>query len=249
MKLLVSVVDALEVEEAVLGGAAIIDIKNPREGSLGAQPPRKIAEIAAVIPRGLESSAAIGDVPNLPGTAALAAAGAAQCGVDYVKVGLLHVAAEADAVPLLTEVREAVKACNPKARVIACAYADTLPGTSLAPLELPVVAAQAGVDGCMLDTAYKDGKSLRDCLATDALRRFIETCREQSLLCALAGSLRGTDFDWVRELKADVVGVRGAACDGDRVTGRISSLRVRQLREALGAPSLNLCTQRLPNTE
>ena len=72
MKLLVSVVDAHEAQEAILGGASIIDIKNPREGSLGAQPPLKIAEIVAVIPRGIESSAAIGDVPNLPGTAALA---------------------------------------------------------------------------------------------------------------------------------------------------------------------------------
>jgi hypothetical protein len=246
MKLLVSVVDVQEAEEAILGGAAIIDIKNPREGSLGAQPPRKIAEIAAVIPQSLESSAAIGDVPNLPGMASLAAAGAAQCGVDYVKVGLLHVAGAADAVSLLTEVREAVKACSPKTHVVACAYADTTRGTSLNPMELPAVAAQAGVDGCMLDTAYKDGNSLRDCLPTDALRRFIETCREHSLLCALAGSLRGTDFDWVRDLQPDVVGVRGAACNGDRVTGRISSLRVRQLREALLVSSLDLRPHSLP---
>jgi len=246
MKLLVSVVDPLEVEEAVLGGAAIIDIKNPREGSLGAQPPRKIREIVGAIPPGVESSAAIGDVPNLPGTAALAAAGAAQCGVDYVKVGLLHVTAEADVVRLLTEVRFAVQACSPTTRVIACAYADTTPGTSLNPLELPAVAAQACVDGCMIDTAYKNGKSLRDCLATDALRRFTEACREHSLLCGLAGSLQATDFEWVRGLKPDVVGVRGAACTGDRVTGRISSLRVRQLREALLVPSVDLRPHSLP---
>jgi len=246
MKLLVSVVDGQEAEEAILGGASMIDIKNPREGSLGAQPPRKIAEIVGVIPRGIESSAAIGDVPNLPGTAALAAAGAAQCRIDYVKVGLLHVGAATDAVRLLTEVRLAVKACNPTTRVIACAYADTIPDTSLPPLELPVVAAQAGVDGCMIDTAYKNGKSLQDLLATDALRRFIEACRQHSLLCGLAGSLRETDFEWVRDLQPDVVGVRGAACTGDRVTGRISSLRVRQLREALLAPSLDLRPHSLP---
>jgi len=246
MKLLVSVVDVQEVEEAIQGGAAIIDIKNPREGSLGAQPPRKIVEIAAVIPRGVESSAAIGDVPNLPGTAALAAAGAAGCGIDYVKVGLLHVTAEADVVRLLTEVRFAVKTCSPTTRVIACAYADTILRGGFPPLELPAVAVLAGVDGCMIDTAYKNGKSLRDLLPTDALRRFIETCRQASLLCALAGSLRATDFEWVRELAPDVVGVRGAACTGDRVTGRISSLRVRQLREALLAPSLDLRPHSLP---
>ncbi len=246
MKLLVSVVDPREVGEAILGGAAIIDIKNPREGSLGAQPPREIREIVGLIPPETESSAAIGDVPNLPGTAALAAAGAAQCGVDYVKVGLLHVAAEADVVRLLTEVRFAVKACSPTTRVIACAYADTTPGTGLNPLELPAVAAQACVDGCMIDTAYKNGKGLRDCLTADALRRFTEACREHSLLCGLAGSLQATDFEWVRRLNPDVVGVRGAACTGDRVTGRISALRVRQLREALLAPSLDLRPHSLP---
>jgi len=246
MKLLVSVVDPLEVEEAVLGGAAIIDIKNPREGSLGAQPPRKIREIVGAIPPGVESSAAIGDVPNLPGTAALAAAGAAQCGVDYVKVGLLHVTAEADVVRLLTEVRFAVQACSPTTRVIACAYADTILRGGFPPLELPAVAVLAGVDGCMLDTAHKDGRSLRKWLGTEQLRDFVAACRQASLLCALAGSLQATDFEWVRGLKPDVVGVRGAACTGDRVTGRISSLRVRQLREALLAPSLDLRPHSLP---
>jgi len=246
MKLLVSVVDAHEAQEAILGGASIIDIKNPREGSLGAQPPRKIAEIVAVIPRGIESSAAIGDVPNLPGMAALAAAGAAGCGIDYVKVGLLHVAAGTDAVPLLSEVHAAVKACSPTTRVIACAYADTILRGGFPPLELPAVAVLAGVDGCMLDTAHKDGRSLRKWLGTEQLRDFVAACRQASLLCALAGSLGETDFEWVRGLQPDVVGVRGAACTGDRVTGRISSLRVRQLREALLVPSVDLRPHSLP---
>jgi uncharacterized protein (UPF0264 family) len=231
MRLLVSVVDAQEVEEAILGGAEIIDIKNPREGSLGAQPPRKIAEIVSVIPLGVESSAAIGDVPSLPGTAALAAAGAAQCGVNYVKVGLLHVPNATNARELLTEVRAAVKACNASARLIACAYADTTSASRL--LELPVVAGAAGVDGCMLDTARKDGTSLRSCIGTEQLQEFIAACRQASLLSALAGSLQGADFEWVRKLAPDVVGVRGAACTGDRVMGRISKDRLAKIREAL----------------
>jgi uncharacterized protein (UPF0264 family) len=202
-------------EEAVLGGAEIIDIKNPREGSLGAQPPRKIAEIVSVIPPGVESSAAIGDVPSLPGTAALAAAGAAQCGVNYVKVGLLHVPNATNARELLTEVRAAVKASASRL------------------LELPVVAGAAGVDGCMLDTARKDGTSLRSCIGTEQLQEFIAACRQASLLSALAGSLQGADFEWVRKLAPDVVGVRGAACTGDRVMGRISKDRLAKIREAL----------------
>lgn len=239
MRLLVSVVNAQEAEEAVLGGAEIIDIKNPLEGSLGAQPPGKITEIVSVVPPGVESSAAIGDVPNLPGTAALAAAGAAQCGVNYVKVGLLHVARATDAMDLLTEVRLAVKACNPMVRVIACTYADTISGSCLLPAELPGVAAAARADGCMLDTTRKDGKSLRTWMGTEELRGFVFACRHASLLCGLAGSLQGLDFEWVRGLAPDVVGVRGAACDGDRVTGRVSRNRVAHVREALFGNSVH----------
>lgn len=248
MKLLVSVVDAKEVEAAVLGGAAIIDIKNPVEGSLGAQPPQKIAEITAVIPRRVESSAAIGDVPNLPGSAALAASGAAQCGVDYIKVGLLHVARATDAERVLTEVRSTVKALNPKTRVIACAYADTI-YDALPPSDLPAVASFSGLDGCMLDTAHKDGRGLRDWISTEELRRFITACRQASLLCGLAGSLRENDLDWIRELAPDVVGIRGAACVGDRVTGRVCQDRVRHIRTLLtGSPSLDLCSHSLPRS-
>ena len=248
MRLLVSVVDTQEAEEAILGGAEIIDIKNPREGSLGAQPPGKIAEIVAVIPPGVESSAAIGDVPNLPGTASLAAAAAAQCGVNYVKVGLLYVARATDAMDLLTEVRAAVKACNASARLIACAYADTTSASRL--LELPVVAGAAGVDGCMLDTARKDGTSLRSCIGTEQLQEFIAACRQASLLSALAGSLQGADFEWIRGLAPDVVGVRGAACTGDRVMGRVSRDHVANIRNVLlgGSGRLDLRPHSLPRS-
>src|SRR2546428_6224759 len=47
---------------------------------------------------------------------------------------------------------------------------------------------------------------------------------------ALAGSLQGTDFATARELGADIVGIRGAACVGGR-TGRIRRARVARLRD------------------
>jgi hypothetical protein len=87
MRLMISVVSAVEAQEAILGGAEILDVKNPEEGSLGAQFPRVIRKIKDFASGIVEISAAIGDMPNLPGTAALAALGAAACGVDYVKVG------------------------------------------------------------------------------------------------------------------------------------------------------------------
>ena len=80
MKLLVSVVNKREALEAVKGGAHIVDVKNPKEGSLGANFPRVIRRVENVVPSHVEVSATIGDLPNLPGTASLAALGAVSSG-------------------------------------------------------------------------------------------------------------------------------------------------------------------------
>ena len=82
LKLLVSVVNKAEALYSINGGADILDVKNPKEGSLGANFPRVIKEVKEVTPKNLELSATIGDLPNLPGTASLAALGAAVSGVD-----------------------------------------------------------------------------------------------------------------------------------------------------------------------
>ena len=106
MKLLVSVVDAAEARAAAAAGADIVDVKNPAEGSLGAPSPAVIAAVRAAVPAELPVSAAIGDMPNLPGTAALAALGAARSGATFVKVGLWGVSTEDEAVALLRAVRD-----------------------------------------------------------------------------------------------------------------------------------------------
>ena len=80
MRLLVSVTDAAEARVAVEGGVDIVDVKNPAEGSLGAPGPGVIERVRQVVPPERAVSAAIGDLPNLPGTAALAALGAARSG-------------------------------------------------------------------------------------------------------------------------------------------------------------------------
>src|SRR6516225_7472683 len=88
MRLLVSVVSAQEARRALAGGADIIDVKDPTEGALGAPSPRVLSEVVRVVGGAAPVSVALGDLPNLPHTAALAARGAAFSGADYVKVGL-----------------------------------------------------------------------------------------------------------------------------------------------------------------
>jgi uncharacterized protein (UPF0264 family) len=225
VKLLVSVVDAEEARTAAAAGADIVDVKNPAEGSLGAPSPSVIAAVRAAV--GQPVSAAIGDMPNLPGTAALAALGAATSGATFVKVGLWGVSTEDDAVALLRTVRDAV----PSAVVVAAAYADAvrLPDAPLAPVLLPRVAAAAGVEVCLVDTAVKDGLGLFEWLSPEAL---VAEAHDLGLEVALAGALRAEDLPVVRDTGADIAGVRSAACVGGR-SGRLDGTLVAAMRERL----------------
>lgn len=231
MELLISVIDEAEVRPAVAGGADIVDVKNPREGSLGANFPHVIRRIRVLTPAAVPVSVAIGDFPNLPGTAALAAAGAAACGVQYVKVGLLGPQDHEEAFAVLSAVCRAVRDEAADVRVMAAAYADARATGSLAPGELPAVAAAAGADGCMIDTLGKGKVTLFTELAAAELDRFVTGCREAKLLCALAGSLRASDVPRLRELAPDIVGVRGAVCDGGRRDGKLDGEAVLRLKE------------------
>jgi (5-formylfuran-3-yl)methyl phosphate synthase len=233
MKLLVSVVDAGEARAAAAAGADIIDVKNPAEGSLGAPAPVVIAAIRAAVPAALPVSAAIGDMPNLPGTAALAALGAAHSGAAFVKVGLWGASTESDAVALLRTVRDAA----PEAVVVAGAYADArrVPHAPLAPELLPRVARAASVDVCLLDTAVKDGRGLLDWLAPDALTALVDEAHELGMEVALAGALRAEDLPVVQATGADIAGVRSAACGDGRRSGPLEAARVRALRAACAA--------------
>jgi uncharacterized protein (UPF0264 family) len=233
MRLLVSVVDVDEARAAATAGADIVDVKNPAEGSLGAPPPAVIKGVRAAVPAELPVSAAIGDMPNLPGTAALAALGAARSGATFVKVGLWGVSTEADAVALLRTVREAV----PGAMVVAGAYADAqrVAHAPLAPGLLPHVARAAGADVCLLDTAVKDGRGLLDFLSPDALASLVDEAHAAGLQLALAGALRAEDLPMLAATGADIAGVRSAACGDDRRSGPLEPARVRALRAACAA--------------
>jgi hypothetical protein len=234
MQLLVSVRSETEVLAAVEGGADIVDVKNPDEGTLGANFPHVIRQARTLTPPGIAVSAAIGDVPNLPGTVALAALGAALCGVQYVKVGLLGPQTHAQAVYLLQQVCRAVRDTCPNTLIIATAYADAPKVKALPPLALPAAAIEAGVDGCMLDTLGKKGGTLLTCLPGDFLRHFVTQCRQAQLLCALAGSLQHPDdLAAACRLGADIIGVRTAACIGDRMTGHIDRYKVQRLKALL----------------
>ena len=235
MKLLVSVVNKTEALDSIRGGADILDVKNPKEGSLGANFPRVIRQVKGVTPANLELSATLGDLPNLPGTASLAALGAAASGVDYVKAGLFGVKTCKEATTLMTEVVKAVKEFDGGLKTIASGYADFRTVGCVSPLELPLVAHKAGADGVLVDIKVKDGQTNLFSFLTDKnLKQLVDKAHDYGLLAALAGSLDTQDVQRVYSLGADIIGVRGAVCSKkDRVAGKLETEKVTAFAEEI----------------
>jgi (5-formylfuran-3-yl)methyl phosphate synthase len=230
IQLLVSVVTLEEARHAVQGGADILDLKNPREGSLGAAHPRLIAEVCREFGHSLPVSAAIGDFQHLPNSAALAALCAAEMGADFVKIGLLGSRSEQQAVDLLTTLSETLAWRESKTKLIAAAYGDFRESGTLNPLWLPRIAHRAHISGCMIDTLNKKGACLFDHMSPASLQEFIAECREYGLLSSLAGSLSFRHIDLLRSLAPDILGVRGAVCKDGVRTASINREKVSQLK-------------------
>jgi uncharacterized protein (UPF0264 family) len=227
VRLLVSVATASEASAAASGGAHIVDAKNPSAGALGAVPLETFRSIAAVIGDSRPLTAALGDAEDERSverdSAAFAAAGA-----QWLKIGFAGIA---DARRAGSLIAAAVRGADRGGSgVVAVAYADadgrsTLDATTLLPL-----AARSGARGLLIDTADKTGSGLRGLLTPQQLTTLIDEAHDAGLFVAVAGKLTADDLPFARECGADIVGVRGAACNGGR-TSRIDVDRVRRLRE------------------
>jgi (5-formylfuran-3-yl)methyl phosphate synthase len=243
-RLLVSVVSADEAARAVAGGADIVDVKDPSEGALGAPAPGVLSDVVQVVGGAVPVSVALGDLPDLPHTAALAARGAALSGAAYVKVGLRGVHELERAVAVMSAVADAV---GSDAGVIAAAYADarTLDPPALAPSWLPELVEQTGIAGALVDTFVKDGRGLYAWLSETELTDLVDRTRRAGAIFGVAGQLRRGEL---ARIDADVVGVRSAVCRGGDRTAELDSelvaaaaagLRGRLLAGARGQPGID----------
>lgn len=234
-RLLVSVARAEELPAALTGGAGVLDVKDPARGSLGAASPEIVHLASAVAPAGVAVSAALGDrLPRGRGEAdALGALGLelARAGASLLKIGLAGAERSARTGRVLFELRARLAEAGVDGAVVAVAFADDPATAAIRPADLPALAAGAGLEGVMLDTLSK-GRSILDLMGESALREWVAEVRGAGLLCGLAGSLTLEHLPRAAALGPDVVGVRGAICEGGR-TGRLSEELVRRAARAV----------------
>jgi uncharacterized protein (UPF0264 family) len=155
MRLLVSVANAAEVSAALAGGADVIDAKDPLAGALGAVAVDVLREIHAASAGRRPVTAALGDTADEAAIERAARAYAA-VGVVFVKIGFAGIAS-AGRVAALTAaaVGGDRTGSDGNCGVVAVAYADADRAASVAPAILMKVAARAGAEGLLLDTAAR----------------------------------------------------------------------------------------------
>jgi (5-formylfuran-3-yl)methyl phosphate synthase len=220
---LASVLEAAEADLALQAGGQLIDCKNPSAGALGALDAITIRSVVAQVAERVPVSATIGDLPCDAAVMVTAAQAIAATGVDIVKVGFFGDGDPRDAIAALG------KAGLGKARLVAVLMADRAPDFSIL-AEL----AKANFIGVMLDTADKTSGALPDVLDHKALADFVARARSHGLASGLAGSLRIEHIAGLVALQPDIIGFRGALCNGGRTNG-LDAARVRNVRGALDA--------------
>ncbi len=229
--------DADEARAALAGGADIVDAKDPETGALGALPAATLRAIRDALPAGTACSVALGDAPAA--AVITGQLGALRPGeVLFAKLGFAGLRTESEVRTALARAGNAIGVVAP-CQLIAVAYADWEAAGAPSPATVVAAAVAEGVAGILLDTAIKGGKRLTDLVPAGAVAAFAAAASSAGLLVALAGSLGEGEFPAVLQAGADVIGVRGAACEGGR-NGRVTEARVAALRAALDRAAVTL---------
>lgn len=222
--LLVSVREPAEVEPAVRGGAAIIDVKEPAHGPLGPAAPATIAAIASAVAGRTPWTIACGELADG------AAAAVVQEAVGRLPPGAARPAA-VKAGPAGLDLAAWQQAFHRFCagvpggiEPVAVAYADAEAASAPAVDHILAGAAEQDCRLVLIDTFAKEGPGLLGPgllgEGRERLARWLARGRQLGLCLAVAGRLTFDDIRAAARMGADIVGVRGSVCLGGR-SGRI----------------------------
>ena len=223
-KLLVSVRSVAEAKAAFEGGAAVIDVKEPRLGPLGRAPAFTWRAIRDEIPERVPVSVALGELADLD-------LGSIRP-EDFAGIAFRKVGPARSGQAWLSRWDQARRIDEAGAGWVAVAYADW--DRAEAPSLDEVIAAALEADHCpgvLVDTWDKTlGCPI---VASEGWRSRIKRIQRSGRFVALAGRLDRAAIERLRPLEPDLFAVRGAACVGNRRDGVVDSSLVAGLVKAL----------------
>ncbi len=234
--LLVSVRNAAEAEEALAGGADIIDVKEPSRGPLGRADPAAVLDVLRAVRKRALVSVALGELIDYSLDRGHWSNGA-DLYAPIVKVGLSGCRQRDDWRERTLDFERTVFATG-QTKLVAVAYADWQRADSPPPYDvLELVAEQPKFRffALLVDTWGKDGSSLLDWMP---LTEVVAMCRRASakhVWIALAGSLGVAQMRELLPAQPRIFAVRGAACVGGR-SGEVKRDRVAALAQLLSTP-------------
>ena len=221
-RLLVSVRDTNEASIALEAGAHLIDVKEPRHGSLGPADVATIRAVCSLVAGRVPVSAALGELLQ---QARLETSARAGC-VKFAKLGMAACADVTNWEEIWADVIDGFPATTTP---VAVTYADWRDARAPQPSRILSAACQLGCGGVLVDTFHKSGGGLLDHMERSELADLVDASREQRMLVVLAGSLTRESIPRVLPLSVDYVAVRGAAC----IAGRQSRLDADRIRDLL----------------
>jgi uncharacterized protein (UPF0264 family) len=234
-RLLVSVRSVEEAKAALAGGADLIDVKEPQNGSLGQAAAEVLAGVVGCVAGKRPVSAALGELGELaqPGIVP---------GLAFVKCGLANLGGHKHWRRRLQALRERVAKMPQAPEVVTVAYADWK--LARAPSWQDVAQHALGQRGgtLLVDTFDKKWRlmgeehrpaTLLDWLSLDEVHRLCRDCRSGGVQIALAGSLRLKQVMQLLDARPTWFAVRGAVCAANDRDGGVHMLKVCSLKELL----------------
>ena len=220
-RILGSVRNPEEAELLLRTPVAILDLKDPARGALGAADPAAVRQVVNQVRGRRHVSAAAGSADD--GDVLEQARRLSLAGVDFVKIGFSRLSQQA----LLPEFRAAVMA---PAEAVAVLFADC---PEIDPMQWIGPARAAGFAGLMLDTADKHSGPLDRHVGLAEVADWVRAARESGLLCGLAGRLNAESARCFLSARPDYLGFRSALCDRSVRTGPICLETTLRLLETL----------------
>ena len=207
-RLLVSVRNLDEAKIAISAGVTIIDLKEPKKGSLGAVSSDTATKVLKHLKQhDIASSIALGEWHRPE----LAPAHVARLKPDFAKLGMSKTRRHNKWQISWNQTMD-----ETQSQKVTAAYADHLAANSQPPEKLLDFAIESQCNVFLFDTYSKSGGDLLEHVSLNALQQFIQRCRDAKMLVALAGSLRQSTIDKILPLDPDIIAVRSAVCESDR---------------------------------